>query len=131
MAGTPAASHPSRRRSTRTQDSSPPGAEQLSHGPRRHLTARRGGARFPQARPEEEQLGQLMGRHSQPVSRKTIVYLRVSSQAQRPDLRNQRERRVMVQDLMAITHCFSARLYGLRNSRKSLSAALKSDAQGT
>ena len=31
----------------------------------------------------------------------------------------------MVQDLMAITHCFSARLYGLRNYRKALTAALK------
>jgi predicted site-specific integrase-resolvase len=31
----------------------------------------------------------------------------------------------MVQDLMAITHCFSARLYGLRNYRKALKDALK------
>jgi predicted site-specific integrase-resolvase len=31
----------------------------------------------------------------------------------------------LVQDLMAITHCFSARLYGLRNYRKALSEALK------
>jgi len=31
----------------------------------------------------------------------------------------------MVQDLMAITHCFSSRLYGLRNYRKALKAALK------
>jgi predicted site-specific integrase-resolvase len=31
----------------------------------------------------------------------------------------------MVQDLMTITHCFSARLYGLRNYRKALNAALK------
>lgn len=31
----------------------------------------------------------------------------------------------MVQDLMAITHCFSARLYGLRNYRKALKQALK------
>jgi putative resolvase len=31
----------------------------------------------------------------------------------------------MVQDLMAITHCFSARLYGLRNYRKALKEALK------
>jgi len=31
----------------------------------------------------------------------------------------------MVQDLMTITHCFSARLYGLRNYRKTLDAALK------
>ena len=30
----------------------------------------------------------------------------------------------MVQDLMAITHCFSSRLYGLRNYRKSLKEAL-------
>jgi putative resolvase len=30
----------------------------------------------------------------------------------------------MVQDLMAITHCFSSRLYGLRNYRKALKAAL-------
>lgn len=33
----------------------------------------------------------------------------------------------MVQDLMAITHCFSARLYGLRNYRKALDAAVKAD----
>lgn len=31
----------------------------------------------------------------------------------------------MIQDLMAITHCFSARLYGLRNYRKALKKALK------
>jgi len=31
----------------------------------------------------------------------------------------------MVQDLMTIVHCFSSRLYGLRNYRKSLKAALK------
>lgn len=31
----------------------------------------------------------------------------------------------MVQDLLAITHCFSARLYGLRNYRKALKEALK------
>jgi len=31
----------------------------------------------------------------------------------------------MVQDLMTITHCLSARLYGLRNYRKALDAALK------
>jgi putative resolvase len=31
----------------------------------------------------------------------------------------------MVQDLMAITHCFSARLYGLRNYRKALKDALQ------
>ena len=31
----------------------------------------------------------------------------------------------MVQDLMAITHCFSSRLYGLRNYRKNLKEALK------
>lgn len=31
----------------------------------------------------------------------------------------------MVQDLLAITHCFSARLYGLRNYRKALKKALK------
>jgi putative resolvase len=38
--------------------------------------------------------------------------------------------REMVEDLMAITHCFSARLYGLRNDRKSLKKALASDAEG-
>ena len=32
----------------------------------------------------------------------------------------------MVQDLMAITHCFSSRLYGLRNYKKALKEALKS-----
>ena len=31
----------------------------------------------------------------------------------------------MVQDLMAIPQCFSSRLYGLRNYRKALKAALK------
>jgi predicted site-specific integrase-resolvase len=34
----------------------------------------------------------------------------------------------MVQDLMTITHCFSARLYGLRNYRKALDRALKEPA---
>ena len=33
----------------------------------------------------------------------------------------------MVQDLLSIVHCFSARLYGLRNYRKSLRQALESD----
>jgi predicted site-specific integrase-resolvase len=33
----------------------------------------------------------------------------------------------MVQDLMAITHCFSARLYGLRNYRVALAKAVKAD----
>jgi len=33
----------------------------------------------------------------------------------------------MVQDLMAITHCFSARLYGLRNYRTALAKAVKAD----
>lgn len=33
----------------------------------------------------------------------------------------------MVQDLMTIVHCFSSRLYGLRNYRKKLDEALKRD----
>lgn len=33
----------------------------------------------------------------------------------------------MVQDMLAITHCFSARLYGLRNYRKALKKALQDD----
>jgi excisionase family DNA binding protein len=33
----------------------------------------------------------------------------------------------MVQDLLTIVHCFSARLYGLRNYRKKLDEALKAD----
>lgn len=33
----------------------------------------------------------------------------------------------MVQDLLAIVHCFSARLYGLRNYRKKLNEALAED----
>lgn len=37
----------------------------------------------------------------------------------------------MVQDLMTIVHCFSSRLYGLRNYRKKLDEALKSNAQET
>jgi predicted site-specific integrase-resolvase len=35
--------------------------------------------------------------------------------------------REMVEDLMAITHCFSARLDGLRNYKKALKQALKND----
>lgn len=35
----------------------------------------------------------------------------------------------MVQDLMTIVHCFSSRLYGLRNYRKKLNEALKNDAE--
>ena len=34
----------------------------------------------------------------------------------------------MVQDLMTIVHCFSSRLYGLRDYRKKLNEALKRDA---
>jgi len=33
----------------------------------------------------------------------------------------------MVQDLMTITHCFSTRLYGLRNYRKAVQKALRDD----
>lgn len=33
----------------------------------------------------------------------------------------------LVQDLMTITHCFSARLYGLRNYKKALEKAVKDD----
>lgn len=36
----------------------------------------------------------------------------------------------MVQDLMTIVHCFSSRLYGLRNYRKKLNEALKEDRRG-
>jgi putative resolvase len=35
--------------------------------------------------------------------------------------------REMVEDLMAITQCFSARLYGLRNYKAALKKALKDD----
>ena len=37
----------------------------------------------------------------------------------------------MVQDLMTIIHCFSSRLYGLRNYRKSLKAALNASDKKT
>ena len=33
----------------------------------------------------------------------------------------------LVQDLMTITHCFSARLYGIRNYKKALEKAVKDD----
>ena len=33
----------------------------------------------------------------------------------------------LVQDLITITHCFSSRLYGLRNYRKALKKAIKDD----
>lgn len=154
-------------------------------------------------------LAQATGRR-RPVNRTSVVYCRVSSQAQKPDLKNQRLRleefciakglavdewieevggglnfkrpkflrlfdriisgeiaclviahkdrlarfgfdllrhlcethdcelivmnteslspeREMVEDLMAITHCFSARLYGLRNYKKQLKQALNED----
>ncbi|CAM5478566.1 hypothetical protein SSTU70S_03257 [Stutzerimonas stutzeri] len=35
----------------------------------------------------------------------------------------------MVQDLMTITHCFSARLYGLRNYRKKLNEPLNASVE--
>jgi predicted site-specific integrase-resolvase len=35
----------------------------------------------------------------------------------------------MVQDLMTIVHCFSSRLYGLRNYRNKLNEALKTDVE--
>lgn len=161
---------------------------------------------------DEEQLAQATGRKRSLVAKTTIGYVRVSSQAQKPDLKNQRARledfcsakglvidewieeiggglnfkrpkflrliddlnagrlgclviahkdrlarfgfdllkhlarkgdcelivmnqeslspeREMVEDLMSITHCFSARLYGLRNYKKSLKEALKEDAK--
>ncbi len=37
--------------------------------------------------------------------------------------------REMVEDLMTILHCFSSRLYGLRNYRKALKEALADDSQ--
>ena len=36
----------------------------------------------------------------------------------------------LVQDLMTIVHCFSSRLYGLRNYRKAIQKAMRDD-QGT
>ena len=33
----------------------------------------------------------------------------------------------LVQDLITITHCFSRRLYGLRNYRQALQKAIKDD----
>jgi putative resolvase len=99
-----------------------------------------------------------------------VAYCRVSSAAQKPDLKNQRRvledfcvvrgvanvefieevggglfcaehgtkilvlnneqlspEEEMVQDLLTIVHCFSARLYGLRNYRKRLNEALAED----
>jgi predicted site-specific integrase-resolvase len=35
----------------------------------------------------------------------------------------------MVEDMLAIVHCFSARLYGLRNYRKALVKALAPNAE--
>jgi len=35
----------------------------------------------------------------------------------------------MMQDMMTIVHCFSSRLYGLRNYRKQLNAALTQDTE--
>jgi putative resolvase len=36
----------------------------------------------------------------------------------------------MVQDLMAIVHCFSSRLYGLRSYRKKIKEAAEANEQG-
>lgn len=158
----------------------------------------------------KKQLDGYLGKTTADVPRRSVAYCRVSSQAQRPDLRNQRStveefcvarglanvdfieeiggglnfkrpkfvqliddivsgavetlvlahkdrlsrfgfdlirhlcdthgcvmlvlnaekvslEQEMVQDLMAITHCFSSRLYGLRNYRKALITAVKAD----
>lgn len=158
----------------------------------------------------EEQLNYFLNIQTNPVPQKVVVYLRVSSQAQKPDLKNQRtimesfcvssglanvefveevgsglnfkrikflrvikeisEKKIskliiahkdrlcrfgyeliewfckenccevlvlnqeklspeqeMVQDLMTIIHCFSSRLYGLRNYKKFLQKALKNE----
>lgn len=158
----------------------------------------------------DEDIHNYRGSLAAPIERMTVVYTRVSSQAQKPDLKNQKLRleefcigktltvdewieeiggglnfkrpkfvrlfdriiageikqlviahkdrlarfgfdflkhlcgvhrcdlivmnteslspeREMVEDLMAITQCFSARLYGLRNYKKALKAALKDD----
>jgi predicted site-specific integrase-resolvase len=53
-------------------------------------------------------------------ARLSVVYCRVSSQAQKPDLKNQRE---MLEQFCAA----SSRLYGLRNYRKALKKALEDD----
>jgi putative resolvase len=37
----------------------------------------------------------------------------------------------LVQDLMSIVHCFSSRLYGLRNYRKALEKALKDESRAS
>lgn len=39
--------------------------------------------------------------------------------------------REMVEDLMTIVHCFSARLYGLRNYKKNLTAAMEKASRGS
>ena len=44
-----------------------------------------------------------------------------------PDFRPFSPEQEMVQDLMTLTHCFSSRLYGLRNYRKKLGEALQED----
>lgn len=158
---------------------------------------------------ELDQINAFLGVRNQPAIRSSVAYCRVSSQAQRPDLANQRNtisqfcvakglanveyieeiggglnfkrpkflslvdhilarevevlvlahkdrlarfgfdllsymctqhgcklliindeklspEREMVEDLMTIVHCFSSRLYGLRNYRKSLKTALAS-----
>ena len=158
----------------------------------------------------EDQLNGFIGHRVRQLERVTVAYYRVSSQAQKPDLKNQKARleefciakgisvddwieeiggglnfkrpkflrlvddivsgrierlviahkdrlvrfgfdllrhlcakhkcemlvmnteslspeREMIEELMAITHCFSARLYGLRNYRKALKQAIKDD----
>ena len=55
------------------------------------------------------------------MCRKNSVELHViNSEKQSPE-------QEMVQDLMTIVHCFSSRLYGLRNYRKSLKSLLSND----
>jgi predicted site-specific integrase-resolvase len=163
---------------------------------------------------DEDQLFEATGRMRVVIAKKTVAYIRVSSQGQKPDLKNQRAsleqfcvakglaidewieeiggglnfkrakfirliddlnagrisclliahkdrlarfgfdllrhlavkgdcelivmnqeslspEREMVEDLMAITNCFSARLYGLRNYKKSLKEALKDDVKNS
>lgn len=70
----------------------------------------------------EAQLREFIGiRRSGGEPTRRIAYCRVSSAAQKPHLEE------MVQDMMTIVHCFSGRLYGLRNYRKKLKEAMDAD----
>lgn len=79
---------------------------------------------------DNDEIGQLIVAHSDRLTRFGFALIKHLCDSHRCELLVLNTEKLspeqeMVHDLMAITHCFSARLYGLRNYRKALKEALK------